>query len=92
MSAWIKSEELAIQHLGKSGQWMPATDVFGKKPDDIVKGKSGKDMLILTDILIVIVIYEIEITHLPKDSEGDYRQSQINKVSPICVQYLIHIQ
>ena len=73
MPAWIKSEQFAIQHVGQSGQWVPATDILGKKPDNIVEGKSGGDMLIFTNVLIVVIIHEIETAHLPKGRQCNCR-------------------
>ena len=78
VAAGLRSPELDIQHVGKPGDRMPVADMkLFKSPHHTVWRKTTKDMRILRDVEVVVVVHEIVMTHggVDRDRPEDERKT-----------------
>ena len=88
--AGVGAEQLTIQHMGKPGQRMPVTGVAcGKGPDNAVSGKAGLDVLIVSNVLVVIVVYETVSVDRPERREGCQAQKNTYRQVPARAERLV---
>ena len=59
MSPGFFAEELAIQHMGNSSEWMPVRCVdMSKCPPDAIKRQAASDVRIIVNVIPVVVTNE----------------------------------
>jgi hypothetical protein len=60
MQSRPQAKQLAVQHVGKPGDWMPVLGVvLGKSPDNTLFVKACKYLWIFVNQEIVIQVYEV---------------------------------
>jgi hypothetical protein len=48
----------------------------GKGPGNPLKGQTGSDMGIVSDVVVVVEVDKVVTVHLPEDGENGYNESQ----------------
>ena len=73
VSSGIKAIKLGVQHVRQPCQRVPIGYIGSSKgPNDTLAGQSFVHVMIFDDVLIIVKIDKLEVSHLPVDSEcGD---------------------
>jgi len=91
MARWVRSEELAVQHVTKPGQRVPVTGVTGSEgPFDGFRRDTGLDIWVFGDVGVVVVTEKIMGADLVKDCCGGECQGQANPKAAVFGQYVTH--
>jgi hypothetical protein len=79
MSARAKPEELAVEHVGKSGERNPVASLSVREgPASRLDGQTFFDGRVLINIRGIIVIHEVEMRGLSKDGQNRQHEKSAN--------------
>ena len=60
MATGLKTEDLAVEHMGEPGERMPACGMKRREgPSDPVQGQAVDDHRVVPDVVIVVVVDEL---------------------------------
>ena len=83
MTRWIQSKQLNVEHPRKKRHRLPIVhirgivhQIRGECPLKSFCGKSFKEVGILIDVAVIIVINEIKVPDRPESGDGEKRQEE----------------
>lgn len=77
--AWIKSIELAVQHVRDPCHRMPVRRVkVRERPNDAFNRQAAGDLQVLQHVIDVIHVYEIVVKGLAENEPRDYSEKNTN--------------
>ena len=94
MARRIETIELAIQHVGQQGHWMPVRHdlAIGKGPHYRVTGKSFLNVRVLGDVPVIVEIDEIERDSLGVNRQTRYQQEQTDQEASIHLLFRVPVR
>ena len=80
MSPWLKTVELAIQHVRQRGERMPVVGMHtGEGPPNSVRREARADPRILVNVFVVVVVDELVSQRLAKDNPHDRHEQETDE-------------